>query len=636
VTVQLFTVPVQLPVQPVNVEPGAGAAVKVMAVPLANGAEHAVPQEMPVGALVTVPTPVPVLFTVSEKLCSVNVAVTVCAALIVTVHVPVPVQPPPLQPVNVEPAVGVAVNVTAVPLTNGDEHVVPQEMPAGALVTVPDPVPALVTVSVKACSVNVALTVCAAFTVTVQVPEPVQPPPLQPVNVEPVAGAAVSVTEVPLANGDAQVVPQEMPAGALVTVPDPVPALVTVSVKGCSVNVAVTVCAAFTVTVQVPVPVQPPPLQPVNVEPAAGAAVKVTAVPLANGDAQVVPQEMPAGALVTVPDPVPALVTVSVKGCSVNVAVTVCAAFTVTVQVPVPVQPPPLQPANVEPVAGVAVRVTAVPLANGEEQVVPHEMPAGELVTVPDPVPALVSVSVKGCSANVAVTVCAAFTVTLQVPVPVQPPPLQPVNVEPVAGVALNVTAVPVVNDVEHVVPQEIPAGVLVTVPLPAPVFVTVSAKDDCTKLAVTVVGAFTVTVQVLVPVQPPLHPVKVEPAAAAAVSVTEVPLANDAEQVAPQEMPAGLLVTVPLPAPAFDTVKVELVDPPVPVTSRETVSPSAVKLTLVLATAVLVGAKRTVTVAVEPEPTRVKGLPETMLNGAATEAVPVTVPVRVLVTVKV
>jgi len=71
--------------------------------------------------------------------------------------------------------------------------------------------------------------------------------------------------------------------------------------------------AALTVTVQVPVPEQPPPLQPEKVEPAAGAAVKVTAVPLANAAAQVGPQEMPAGALVTVPMPAPALVTVSVK-----------------------------------------------------------------------------------------------------------------------------------------------------------------------------------------------------------------------------------------------------------------------------------------------------------------------------------
>jgi hypothetical protein len=37
----------------------------------------------------------------------------------------------------------------------------------------------------------------AAVTETVQVPVPEHPPPLQPVNVEPVAGVAVSVTEVP-------------------------------------------------------------------------------------------------------------------------------------------------------------------------------------------------------------------------------------------------------------------------------------------------------------------------------------------------------------------------------------------------------------------------------------------------------
>ena len=67
---------------------------------------------------------------------------TVWAALIVTVQVPVPEQPPPLQPVNVEPAAGVAVSVTAVPLANAAAHVAPQAMPAGALVTVPGPAPA--------------------------------------------------------------------------------------------------------------------------------------------------------------------------------------------------------------------------------------------------------------------------------------------------------------------------------------------------------------------------------------------------------------------------------------------------------------------------------------------------------------
>ena len=117
---------------------------------------------------------------------------------------------------------------------------------------------------------------------------------------------------------------------------------------------------------------------------------------------------------------------------------------------------------------------------------------------------------------------------------------------------------------------------------------------------------------------------------------MTTVPGVKEAEHVAPQEIPAGLLVTVPLPAPALETVSVEPVDTPLPVTNRDIVSPSAVKLTFVLDSTALIGAKRTVTVAVAPVPTRVKGLPETMLKGAGTEAVPVMVPERVLWTVKV
>src|SRR6266446_5467936 len=104
-----------------------------------------------------------------------------------------------------------------------------------------------------------------------------------------------------------------MPAGLLVTVPVPVPVLLTVSVKVCTAKVAVTVVAALSVTVHVPVPEQPPPLQPVKVEPTAGAAVKVTAVPLANAAEHVAPQAMPAGALKTVPVPAPFGLTVSVK-----------------------------------------------------------------------------------------------------------------------------------------------------------------------------------------------------------------------------------------------------------------------------------------------------------------------------------
>ena len=67
--------------------------------------------------------------------------------------------------------------------------------------------------------------------------------------------------------------------------------------------------------------------------------------------------------------------------------------------------------------------------------------------------------------------------------------------------------------------------------------------------------AAFTVKTQVDVPVQPPDQPVKVEPVAAAAVSVTDAPELKLVEQVDPQEIPAGKLVTVPVPVPARVTV---------------------------------------------------------------------------------
>ena len=70
---------------------------------------------------------------------------------------------------------------------------------------------------------------------------------------------------------------------------------------------------------------------------------------------------------------------------------------------------------------------------------------------------------------NVAVTLVAALNVTTQAPVPEQPPPLHPVNVEPVAGVAVKVTLLPLGKVVEHAAPQLMPAGELVTVPLPVP-----------------------------------------------------------------------------------------------------------------------------------------------------------------------
>jgi hypothetical protein len=53
-------------------------------------------------------------------------------------------------------------------------------------------------------------------------------------------------------------------------------------------------------------------------------------------------------------------------------------------------------------------------------------MPAGELVTDPDPVPAKVRLTGKAFGMKLALTDLAAFMVTTQEPVPVQAPPQPP------------------------------------------------------------------------------------------------------------------------------------------------------------------------------------------------------------------
>ncbi len=66
------------------------------------------------------------------------------------------------------------------------------------------------------------------------------------------------------------------------------------------------------------------------------------------------------------------------------------------------------------------------------------------------------------------------------------------------------------------------------------------------------------VTLQVFVPVQPdPLHPMKPLSGDAVAVRVTLAPCTKSWEQVAPQLMPAGELVTVPVPLPSRVTERV-------------------------------------------------------------------------------
>src|SRR5260221_4133559 len=144
------------------------------------------------------PRSTPFPYTTLFRSWTLKFAVTVVAALIVTLHDPVPEQPPPLQPLNVDPPAAAAVRATTVPLLYLAVQVDPQLIPAGLDVTVPLPVPDLLTVRFNCWTLKFAVTVVAALMVTLHDPVPEQPPPLQPLNVDPPAAAAVRVTTVPL------------------------------------------------------------------------------------------------------------------------------------------------------------------------------------------------------------------------------------------------------------------------------------------------------------------------------------------------------------------------------------------------------------------------------------------------------
>jgi hypothetical protein len=106
---------------------------------------------MPDGAEVMVPVPVPARVWVSAYVFMVNVAVTFRAAFPCTTQVPEPVQSP-LQPVNVDPGLGLGVSVAVASHVSAPTQSVPQLIPATAESTEPEPVPALVTVTELRCS----------------------------------------------------------------------------------------------------------------------------------------------------------------------------------------------------------------------------------------------------------------------------------------------------------------------------------------------------------------------------------------------------------------------------------------------------------------------------------------------------
>jgi hypothetical protein len=103
-------------------------------------------------------------------------------------------------------------------------------------------------------------------------------------------------------------------------------------------------------------------------------------------------------------------------------------------------------------------------------------MPLGLEVTNPEPLPASVTTS-EYSSAKLAVTVWFALSVTVHVPVPVQAP-VHPTNVELIPGAAVNVIVEPDAYSSVQSVPQSMPEGADVIVPVPLPLAATFSANE--------------------------------------------------------------------------------------------------------------------------------------------------------------
>lgn len=206
-------------------------------------------------------------------------------------------------------------------------------------------------------------------------------------------------------------------------------------------------------------------------------------------------------------------------------------------------------------------------------------MPAGLLVTEPDPEPS--STTESGCivvELKAAPTDRAESIVTWQLPVPLQAP-VQPANAEPAFGVAVNATTVPMLNEALHVGTQLIPDGLLDTPPPPVPPIDTVSVRIAL-NFAVTSRAWSTVTTHVgVLPVQAPPQPMNAEPWCGAAVSVTCMGEGYVALQVAPQLMAPELPLTKPVPEPplitasTFEVMLTPLVYMPRPIVAATSVA---------------------------------------------------------------
>jgi hypothetical protein len=274
------------------------------------------------------------------------------AAVIVNVHVPVPSHGPAPQPVNVDPFVPAAVNVIAVPLAKFAEHVGWQVIPAGLLITVPVPFPPSVMVRLSPEPVPVSVTVCglpvalsAMFNVAVRVPLAVGVNSTLIVQLAP--AARVPCSGLHIAGEFGRGTPKSAEFVPVIVKPEkltvPVPVFVTVTIS--AGLVVPTVCE-------------------LNVK-LVGDTVTVAPVDVSN---------------------VAVTVTLAVAIGTVHVGGFVCGLAGVQLL---------LKPANVEPAAAVAVKVTCVPIGKFAIQVIGQLIAPEPSVTVPLPLPTGVTVSVS-------------------------------------------------------------------------------------------------------------------------------------------------------------------------------------------------------------------------------------------------
>src|SRR5688572_18692429 len=110
-----------LPLHPaplhVKVEPLSGAAWSKTVLPVRNSDEQAAPHEMPLGLLVTVPEPFPVLTTLKRFVATATTNRAITVASLLTEQGAVPEQAP-VHSANTEPGAGTGFRDTVVPSSN--------------------------------------------------------------------------------------------------------------------------------------------------------------------------------------------------------------------------------------------------------------------------------------------------------------------------------------------------------------------------------------------------------------------------------------------------------------------------------------------------------------------------------------